>query len=317
MRERFSLETIDAVYSSDLSRAIATARAISETHGLPINATECLREVNVGEWEDAAWGDIRFHQPEMNVYFNSDPARWRVSGSEEYGNVRRRMFDCVSDIAKRHDGRAVAVFSHGFAIRALTCELLGLPSNKTDMVPYCDNSAVALLRYDSGRFEVEYHCDNSHLPCGSSTFESQTWWRDEKERKRENLRYVPFDEKRDADIFGSFSREMCSRPSGVIDFLVVLEDEPAGLLGLDVRRDSGDGVGWVSQFFLKPEFDDMEFEIQLLGQAVSEYRKLRREKLRIEADEQGPLMNFCSKYEFAKIGESGTLCVMEKFIRNW
>ena len=202
LRERFKDEMIDAVYSSDLLRAVATAGAVSETRGLPVNTDERLREVGIGEWEDAAWGDINYHYREMSELFGSDPARWRTEGSEKYEDVRQRMKSCISEIGRRHDGKTVAVISHGFAIRAMTCEMMGLPSHKTGLIPYCDNTAVALLRYENDKFEIEYKGDNSHLDSRSSTFAKQTWWRGAMERTSEDIRYVPFEEKRGAELFG-------------------------------------------------------------------------------------------------------------------
>ena len=317
LRERFEQEKIDAVYSSDLSRTLDTAAAISQTRGLRVNKDERLREVRLGEWEDTAWGDINHKFPVMSEYFGSDPALWSVSGSEKYENVRKRLKDCISEIGRLNDGRAVAVFSHGFAIRAFLCELMGIPSHKTELVPYCDNTAVALLRFENDSFSIEYHGDNSHLHSGSSTLANQTWWRDEGERKSEDLRYVRFDEKRDAPNFKLCIREASSKQKADVAFTALLDDEPAGIIKIDTSRDSGDSAGWISLIYIKPELRHMNFGIQLLGQAVSECRKLRRERLRLEAEDGSLLMGFCSKFGFVKIGSSGLQCILEKNIRNW
>ena len=317
LRERFKHEKIDAVYSSDLSRTLETAAAISEIHGLRINADERLREVSLGEWEDVAWGDIKHNFPVMSEYFGSDPASWSIDGSEVYENVRKRVKDCVSEIGLINNSRSVAVFSHGFAIRAFLCELMGIPSHKTELVPYCDNTAVALLRFENGNFSIEYHGDNSHLHNGSSTLENQTWWRDEEERKSEDLRYVQFDEKRDAPILKLCGREVSSKQKADLEFTALLDDEPAGIIRIDADGDSGDSAGRISLIYLKPELRRMNFGVQLLGQAVSECRKLRREKLRLEAEAGSLLMGFCEKFGFVKIGDSGSLCILEKNIRNW
>jgi len=91
LKTRFDGEKISAVYSSDLFRARATAKAISEPRNLKINLTECLREVDMGEWEDMTWGDIEYLYRDMNHCFNYDPAMWSVTKSEPYDNVKNRM----------------------------------------------------------------------------------------------------------------------------------------------------------------------------------------------------------------------------------
>ena len=317
LKDRFRNEKIDAVYSSDLSRTITTAAAISKTHGLPVNTTERLREVNVGEWEDIAWGEIRHRYPQMAGLFNSDPALWNVDGSEEYSQVRERMRDCLKDIGLRHDNETVAVFSHGFATRSLLCELMDIPSHMTELVPYCDNTAVALLHYENNRITIQYHGDNSHLLSGFSTFAKQTWWRDEEERRSEDLRYLPFDEDQYAEILNHCSEESHVQVCANIRLIAALDDHPAGILGLDTDKGSDKNTGWISQLYIKPELRRKGFGIQLLGQAVSEFRRLRRDKLQLEVPAYSPAMNFCARYGFSKIGALNSTCLMEKDIRNW
>ena len=317
LRERFRHEKFDAVYSSDLARTIATAAAISETHGLPVKTTDRLREVNVGEWEDVAWSEIRHLNPEMSGLFNSDPARWNVYGSEEYMHVRERMRDCLTDIGRRHENETVAVFSHGFATRSLLCELMDIPSHRTELVPYCDNTAVALLHYNNNRITIEYHGDNSHLQSENSTFAKQTWWREKKERRSEDLRCVPFEEKQYMDLIRQCFRESQSEKNVDFRLIATLDDQPVGILGLDTGTDSDYNTGWISHIYIKPELRRMGLGIQLLGHAVSEYRKLRRDKLRMEVSADSPAANFCARYGFIRIGVTRTFCLMEKDIRNW
>jgi len=317
LKERFKDEKIDAVYSSDLDRAKTTAASISDPRGLTIIPTDKLREVNCGDWEDIAWGDLNYYQKEMAEFFGHDPERWKTNGSEDYYDVQQRMFKCISGIGARHDGGTAAVFSHGFAIRAFLCKLMGIPSNETDRVPYCDNTAVALLIYEDGRFGIEYHGDNSHLHSEISTFAKQTWWRDKRDRKSEDLHYVPFNEERDIGNFDASFRRDYSKTFADKKLLAVLDEKPAGILGLDAGRDSGSGVGWITQMYMKPELRRTKFGIQLLGQAVSEYRRQRRENIRIEVTAGSPAEEFCSKYEFKKTGGSDSIIIMEKHIKNW
>ena len=181
LKKRFENEQIDIVYSSDLVRARTTSAALCEPRGLEPQLTERLREVSIGAWEDTAWDELAQLDQEQLQYFSNDPARWSVPGSEDYMQVRQRITDCVKEIGERHDGQTVAVFSHGFAIRAFTCEVLGIPSHETDKIPYCDNTAVALLIYEDGELRFEYRSDNSHLDDESSTFAHQSWWRENAE----------------------------------------------------------------------------------------------------------------------------------------
>ena len=52
-------EKINAIYSSDLKRALETARAIAAHHKLKVNIEEDLREMNQGELEGLKFSEIR------------------------------------------------------------------------------------------------------------------------------------------------------------------------------------------------------------------------------------------------------------------
>ena len=335
LRSRFEHERIDAVYSSDLSRACVTASAIYKPHGLPLNTTERLREVKMGAWEDMPWGDIEHDDSEMSRYFNIDPAKWRVPEGEEFHHVQKRMKDCILEIAGKHDGETVAVFSHGFSIRAFICGILGLKSSDIRKVPYFDNTAVTLLRCDGDQITVEYQGDNSHLSNEHSTFANQTWWRSKRERVFENLRILPLDEDRDRLLLERFVKEAGKDIGAIKEYTAFLDEDAIGLVGVDNGRrtvDSGQlkvdserrivdsqfgDVGWIRYIYVRPELRSHNFGIQLLGQAVSFYRKIKRERLRICLPEDNTTLGFFEKFEFSKISDADGYNVLEKSIRNW
>ena len=57
---RFILENydVDAIYSSDLSRAVETVKPIAEAIGLEITTTRDLREINLGKWQNHFIADV-------------------------------------------------------------------------------------------------------------------------------------------------------------------------------------------------------------------------------------------------------------------
>ena len=287
LEKRFETETIDAVYSSDLTRTRVTASSLAKPRGLPINTTERIREVNIGAWEDLPWGEIEYNDPEQFDYFNNDPARWRVSGSEDYAEIRVRMVDFLKEIGQKHNGDTVAAFSHGFVIRAFTCEMLGYPSHETTKVPYCDNTAVALVVYDNGKLTLDYNGDNSHLQNENSTFARQSWWRGVKEKGLRFLHRAPSDE-----------------------FTAYLEDVPVGRL--DISMDS-ENLGRIERISIESKFQRRGYGIQLIGQAVSVCRKRGGKKLQAPATDDSA--EFFLKHGFKRVSDA----VMEKDIlqKRW
>ncbi|MCL2249341.1 MAG: bifunctional histidine phosphatase family protein/GNAT family N-acetyltransferase [Oscillospiraceae bacterium] len=316
LRDRFKNEQIDHIYSSDLSRTCITATAISEPRSMDISTTADLREVSMGEWEDKAWGDIEHAYPDMSRNFERDPAKWSVEDSEPYENVQNRMYNFLTAAAEEHNGETIACFSHGFAIRSLMCRLFGIPSEETNTQKYCDNTAVAMLIYENGELKVEYHNDNSHLTDETSTFAHQRWWREGKKRISENLRYQPLSEVASESLLKIFRAKAGKRAYVDKQFAAHLGDEPIGILGLDTIREKQRNYGWMSYVHVVPQHRKRNYGVQLLGVAISVFRHLGREKLRIELPSGNPGVNFFLKYGFEVLDASDELCVMEKDIRN-
>ena len=317
LRKRFENEKIDAVYSSDLTRASETAAALSEPRNLQINLSKALREVDLGEWEDKAWGDIEYFYPEMNKNFGHDPNQWSVKGSESYENVKTRMSSFIKEVAKKHKNKTIAVFSHGFAIRAISCLIEGIPSHETDKMPYCDNTAVGHLIYDNGELKAEQHGDNSHLSSENSTLAQQTWWRPGKRHLTENLRFMPLNDVCSAELLRIFQAKAGERANVNMQYAAFLSDEPIGIIGLDSKKESRQKTGWISYIHVVPTHRKKTFATQLLGLAISDFRKQRREKLRINIPSGSMGINFMSKFGFNVLDVTDSFCLMEKNIKNW
>ena len=307
LKKRFTDEKIDAVYSSDLSRTRTTAAAINVPRGLPLREERDLREVNVGAWEDVAWGDIKAGYPQMHGLFSSDPGKWRVDGSEAFERVQSRMTGCIRKLAGRHDGGAIAVFSHGFAIRSFLCGVMGVPSRGINAVQYCDNTAVTLLTYDDGELGIEYQGDNSHLDGGLSTFSRQTWWRDEEERRSEDMRFLA----------GTPTQTSAGGASNALEYTAYLDNGQAGLLTLLFEGDGTGSAAWIRNIYIKPELRRKGFGIQLIGQAVADSRKRKRENLCIEIPGGGPAIDYFRNHGFVVENETDLKYTMIKNVRNW
>jgi len=317
LKKRFEDIHIDAVYSSDLSRACTTATALSDPRELPIIKTEKLREVKLGIWEDNAWGDIEYRYREMSNYFSNDPKKWIVEDSELYENVKARMFDFITETAKHHKDETIAFFSHGFAIRSLMCLLDGVVSNETAKIPYYDNTAVTGMIYDNGTITVKHRGCASHLDNEISTLAHQTWWRPEIRKHSENLRFLPLNKVACEELLRIFKAKAGERAHVDVQYAAFLEDEPVGILGIDTEKDNKRGVGWISYIHVIPHHRKKTYATQLLGLAVSDFRKLKREKIRIELPAGSMGTNFMTKCGFDVLDVTDKLCLMEKTIKNW
>lgn len=174
LRKRFEGVPIDAVYASDLYRTCETARALCEPKGLPLHKDARFREVWFGPWEDVPFGWLDWFEPEQMHFFSHDPAQWRVEGSESFAAYAVRFRTALEDVARRHEGQTVAVFTHGCvsgeSMKAMFGDAMGGAQR-------CDNTGVTLLRWEDGAFTPEFFYDNSHLSEEISTLAHQLWWR--------------------------------------------------------------------------------------------------------------------------------------------
>jgi probable phosphoglycerate mutase len=104
---------LDAIYSSDLARASATAAAVAATHGLDVRLDERLRERSFGSWEGLTREDLAGLPEGSHHDGESDDA------------VRERVLEAVQAIADEHPGEQVLVVSHGGALNTLWHHAVG------------------------------------------------------------------------------------------------------------------------------------------------------------------------------------------------
>ena len=161
-----SHETIDAIVSSDLSRAQDTAAPLAQSRSLRVQSERGLRERSFGLFQGFTYADIARHWPE-------DAARWRARDAEfapPRGESLREFYErCVGvaqSLAVQHAGRSVVWVTHGGVLdcfyRAATRVALDAPRTWT-----LDNASVNRLLYgDQGLMLVGWG-DVRHLDAPS------------------------------------------------------------------------------------------------------------------------------------------------------
>lgn len=112
------------LYSSDLSRARATAGAISDVLGLSVREDRALRERCLGPLEGLMAREIREQFPKLDRHWPHIPPELVPPGLETPAVVAERAYAWCEDIWRRHPGQGVIAVSHGGWIGNL-CERLG------------------------------------------------------------------------------------------------------------------------------------------------------------------------------------------------
>ncbi len=145
----------DRIVSSDLSRTRDTAEVIARRHGLPVEITPELREIDVGERtgkdfdETAAlpgWNDDGF-------------VAW--PGGETLEQVLARTLGAIDRLTRESPGKTILVVGHGGVNRILLSHFLGILP-KLDRTPG-GNTNISVVHTDGKKHTVERLFATDHV----------------------------------------------------------------------------------------------------------------------------------------------------------
>ena len=159
--------TLDAIYSSDLSRALDTARAIARhqkaTHTSPIKADPRLREIHCGLMQGLSLAECRLRFPEFFSRWQTDPLGQPRPGGESVVQLYHRVVEVFREIVLAHPEGKVAVVTHGGVIRCLTAYVQG--ETVDPWAEVVDNCSITVLEHEGDRLLITRYNDTSHLPA--------------------------------------------------------------------------------------------------------------------------------------------------------
>jgi alpha-ribazole phosphatase/probable phosphoglycerate mutase len=118
-------ENLTAIYSSDLSRAVETARPLAALTGLEINQTEAFRERSVGVMEGLSFEEAATAHPEQYAALLHRDFEHVILGGESYRQMLDRVRRKLDEIIDTHTGGRIAIFSHTGTICILILHLMG------------------------------------------------------------------------------------------------------------------------------------------------------------------------------------------------
>ena len=106
-------EKIDAIYSSDLTRARQTAEAIARTTGAPLHLDVALRERAFGAFEGLTFDEITERWPEQAVRWRKRDLDFSADGGETIPAFYERCVSAVKRLAQAHAGQTLVIVAHG------------------------------------------------------------------------------------------------------------------------------------------------------------------------------------------------------------
>ncbi len=158
----FPVDSIDAIYSSDLVRARNTAEAIAGVFDLNVQTKPELRELNFGDWEGLTYDEIVKGWPDAMENFLKHPDILIVPNGETFVQVRERAMKTILEIAKCHDGKTVVITAHGGILRTILTAVMHMPLQYLWTIRQF-NTAVSIACYDEAGWIIELVNSTAHL----------------------------------------------------------------------------------------------------------------------------------------------------------
>lgn len=156
-------EPLAAVYASPLVRALDTARAVAEPHGLTVEIDERLVEMEIGEVDGLSFDEVRKRYPDLLAAWAGEQGPTRaMPGGERLLDVQERAWQAVSELAARNADESIAVVTHNFVILSVLARALGIELSQFRRLRHAV-AAVSVLDFSPKRVMTVRLNDTCHL----------------------------------------------------------------------------------------------------------------------------------------------------------
>jgi broad specificity phosphatase PhoE/uridine kinase len=155
---------IDAVISSDLSRAKETAEIIcSRLVDVDFSVNYAWREINLGLMQGQTYDHCFKHFAVEMATMKDDPENFQAPGGESGSAVLARIKSALSDLLGKYKNGRLLIVSHGFVLNILLRSLKKELGSRIEP-PVARNTAVTKLIFQDEKIrEIAYVNDARHL----------------------------------------------------------------------------------------------------------------------------------------------------------
>ena len=151
---------LDAVVSSGLARTEFGAELLRGPRGLPRLVDPELRELERGAWAGLTLAELEAREPGAFAAWARQPARLRPPGGESLSDLAARVLPRVRAWRARNPGRDVVLVVHGWVVRVVLCEVLGLELDRATRLDVRTGDLFVLRASAGGGLELEsFACD--------------------------------------------------------------------------------------------------------------------------------------------------------------
>ena len=166
-------EQFDAIYASDLQRAMHTAQAIAAHHDLSVTPDQGLRERHFGSFEGLTWTEIQARWPDQSLSWQKRDQWFTPGNGESLSELRERVLSAVHAIAERHSGQHIVIAAHGGVMDVLYRAANGVAID-APRTWELGNTAINRLLWSPEGMTLVHWGDLRHLEGEDSLDESST-----------------------------------------------------------------------------------------------------------------------------------------------
>ncbi|HEX2566731.1 MAG TPA: histidine phosphatase family protein [Burkholderiales bacterium] len=165
-----SREHFDALYASDLSRALQTAQPLAGLLKRPIVQDRDLRERHYGIFQKLTYAEVKVRFPEDYARFEARDPDFAFRTGESLREFSKRSVDVILKIARENEGKSVAVFTHGGVLDMFYRFIKGLPlqAARDFGIPNCGINRLAL---EGDRWSMQCWAEVAHLEAALDDFD--------------------------------------------------------------------------------------------------------------------------------------------------
>jgi alpha-ribazole phosphatase len=119
-------EHFDAIYTSPRLRT-ESARILAADRDCSPREDAGLCEIDFGDFEGLTYDEIAARYPELYRQWMDAPTQVQFPNGESFEAMRQRVLRTLEAIRENHEGRTLAIVTHGGVIRILLAWILQMP----------------------------------------------------------------------------------------------------------------------------------------------------------------------------------------------
>lgn len=154
---------VDAIYASDLQRAVDTVKPLAAALELPIRIHRELREINEGNWQGMLITEVQEKYPEDYAFYKANLGLHQFEDGECYASMLARLLPMIEKIVADNKDKTVVIGTHGAVVRGLLSVWQGVPLERLLEIPRVPNGTITEVEIDGDGVRIQKLGFSDHL----------------------------------------------------------------------------------------------------------------------------------------------------------